>query len=496
MSLPEVHFNSAADVDQAANAARQAFAVTRSLSGAAKAAFLRAIADGLDAERTAIAEQAQRETALPLPRLEGEVGRTSGQLRLFAALVEEGSWVDARIDHADAERKPAPKPDLRSMLRPLGPVAVFGASNFPLAFSVAGGDTAAALAAGCPVLVKAHPAHPATSAMVGRIISRAAGETGMPDAIFTLLFDSGYEVGLAMVRHPAVKAVAFTGSRQGGCALMKAASERPEPIPVFAEMSSINPIVITLGALYERSEALAGGLQTSITLGVGQFCTNPGLILLPEGEAGDLLVEELSARLRQTPPGTMLTEGILQAYEQGVGRLVDTAGVKSHVCPVSGADTAGAALFETTASALAANPALTHEVFGPSSLIVRYRDAAELRGVLENLEGQLTATLHATEAEIGENLDLLDLMQTRAGRVILNGYPTGVEVAPAMVHGGPFPATSDGQSSSVGTRAIMRFVRPVCYQDFPAAALPLELQEENPLGIARLVDGKQAGLVL
>lgn len=482
-----------ADVDRAARAAATAFTVTRSLSGAARGAFLRAIADGLEANRTAIAEQAHRETALPLPRLEGEVGRTSGQLRLFAALVEEGSWVDARIDHADPERRPLPKPDVRSMQRPLGPVAVFGASNFPLAFSVAGGDTAAALAAGCPVLVKAHPAHPATSEMVGRIIAAAAAETGMPHGIFALLFGAGYELGLALVRHPAVKAVAFTGSRQGGCALLAVAAARPEPIPVFAEMSSINPVVITSGALAERGAAIAAGLHNAVTLGVGQFCTNPGLILLPEGEAGDSLVEELSARLRQTAPSTMLTAGIFQSYGQGLKKLANLPEVEAKALPEPGSEQAGAALFETTAEVFLKTEALAHEVFGPSTVVVRYSSPEELRTLFEGLEGQLTATLHAAPEEIAANLELLSCMEARAGRIILNGYPTGVEVVPSMVHGGPFPATSDGRSSSVGTRAITRFVRPVCYQDFPAAALPAELRDENPLGIERLVDGKRVG---
>jgi NADP-dependent aldehyde dehydrogenase len=485
------HSATEADVNHAAQAAASAFSLTRDLSGADRAAFLRAIAYRLDANRTAIAEQAHRETALPMPRLEGEVGRTSGQLRLFATLVEEGSWVDARIDHADPERKPLPKPDIRSMLRPLGPVVVFGASNFPLAFSVAGGDTAAALAAGCPVLVKAHPAHPATSEMVGRIIGAAAEETGMPNGIFALLFGEGHELGLSLVRHPAVKAVAFTGSRRGGCALMVAAAARPEPVPVFAEMSSINPVVITPGALQARSEAIATGLHGAVTLGVGQFCTNPGLVLLPAGEAGDAFLEGLSDRFRQTPLATMLTDGIFHAYESGLTKLANLRGVTVRVLPTPSESMAGAALFETSAATFQDSEALMEEVFGPSTVVVRYGNLEEAREVISGLEGQLTATLHAQDEEISQGLHLLAAMESRSGRVILNGYPTGVEVAPAMVHGGPFPATSDGQSSSVGTRAITRFVRPVCYQNFPESALPLELRESNPLVIERLVDGKR-----
>jgi 2,5-dioxopentanoate dehydrogenase len=478
------------EVERAVSLANEAFAVTKRLSGAKKGRFLRAIAARLDDARDELAALAHEETALPLPRLQGEVGRTSGQLRLFAALVEEGSWVDARLDTPDAGRKPLPKPDVRSMLRPLGPVAVFGASNFPLAFSVAGGDTASAFAAGCPVIVKAHPAHPATSLRVGHLIAEAARECEMPEGIFSLLFDDGYEVGLALVRHPLVKAVGFTGSRRGGLALVQAAASRPEPIPVFAEMSSINPVIITEGALRERGEAIAQGLHAAVTLGVGQFCTNPGLVLVPTGEAGDALLASLKTLVAQTSPATMLTGGICAAYGKGIAKLGNAEGITAHVLPAEAGPQARAALFETSAATLIANPELAEEVFGPSTLVVRTQEGAEMLELVQSLEGQLTATLHMAAEEAAQHTELIGALEEKVGRLIFNAYPTGVEVGSAMVHGGPYPSTSDGRSTSVGTRAILRFVRPVCFQDFPDAALPAELQNDNPLGIGRMVDGK------
>ena len=486
---PLFHSATTADVERAAHLAHAAFAVTKSLPGAVKAAFLRRIASGLDEARAAIIERAQQETALPAARVESELGRTMLQLRLFADLVEEGSWVDARIEHGDAARQPLPKPDLRSMLRPLGPTVVFGASNFPLAYSVAGGDTAAALASGCPVIVKAHPAHPGTSEIVGRAVCEAAQSCEMPDGVFSLLFDKDYEIGLALVRHPHIKAVGFTGSRRGGRALMDAAAAREEPIPVFAEMSSINPIVITPGALQARGDEIAAGLYASVTQGVGQFCTNPGLVLLPEGEVGTAFLDDLATRMSATAPGTMLTSNICSAYGQGTEKLADAPGVAAVVAPAPDTARAGAALFETAAATLLANRELMAEVFGPSTLVVRYESPAELREVARGLEGQLTATLHASDEELADNTDLLAILEEKAGRLLVNGFPTGVEVGHAIVHGGPYPATSDGQSTSVGSRAIRRFTRPVCFQNFPDAALPPELQETNPLGIRRLVDG-------
>lgn len=477
------------DVERAALLAHQAFASYKQLSGRDKATFLRAIATKLEGAKIEIVERAQQETALPTARLEGELARTIFQLRLFADLVDEGSWVDARIEHGDAERKPLPKPDLRSMLRPIGPVAVFGASNFPLAYSVAGGDTASALAAGCPVVVKAHPAHPGTSEIVGQCVLEAARECELPDGVFSLLFDKGHEIGLALVQHAHVKAVGFTGSRSGGRALMDAAAARAEPIPVFAEMSSINPIVIMRGALQERSDEIAAGLHASVTQGVGQFCTNPGLVLLPSGDVGDAFLDNLEARMKDTADGTMLTSGICVAYEQGVKRMAAAKSVTTRVRPSLDEAKVGAALFETASKVLLSQPELMHEVFGPSTLVVRYEDDAELREVARGLEGQLTATLHATDEEVAGNAHLLAILEDKAGRLLVNGFPTGVEVGHAIVHGGPYPATSDGQSTSVGSRAIGRFSRAVSFQNFPDAALPPELQEANPLSIRRLMDG-------
>lgn len=477
------------DITHAVQAAYEAFTIYKNCSGRAKGQFLRAIAAGLSAAKTEIIERAGQETALPVARLEGELGRTTGQLLAFAELVEEGSWVEARIDHGQPERAPLPKPDLRSMLRALGPVAVFGASNFPLAFSVAGGDTASALAAGCPVVVKAHTAHPGTSEITGRVIQKAVAECNLPAGVFSLLFDAGHEVGLALVQHPLIKAVGFTGSRRGGRALMDAAAARPEPIPVYSEMSSINPIVILPEALDKKAGEIAAGLQASVTLGVGQFCTNPGLVFLPQGAKGDAFLKDFSRLLQETPAGVMLTSGIGDAYQAGLQKQAQS-GATSHVRIETSDGKAGAALAETTAAQLPENPALMEEVFGPSTLIVRYENGEELRQTLKIVEGQLTATLHATAEELMANGDLVSLLEDKAGRLLFGGFPTGVEVAPAMVHGGPYPATGDGRSTSVGTRAIFRFARAVCWQNFPDAALPDELKEANPLGIMRLVDGK------
>ena len=480
---------SSSDVNQAAQAAHEAFAVYKNFSGRDKGRFLRAIAAGLNEAKEQIIERAGQETALPKARLEGELGRTVGQFLAFAELIEEGSWVEARLDHGNPERLPLPKPDLRSMFRPLGPVAVFGASNFPLAYSVGGGDTASALAAGCPVIVKAHPAHPGTSEIVGLAVQKAVQECGLPGGVFSLLFDAGYEVGLALVKHPLIKAVGFTGSRRGGRALMDAAAARPEPIPVYAEMGSINPIVILPGALQEKSAEIATGLHNSVTLGVGQFCTNPGLVFLPQSDEGNQFLDALAQGLKAAAPGVMLTEGISQAYQEGLQNLGE-AGAQNRVRVEAPQGQSGAALSETSAAQLAQKPELMNEVFGPATLVVRYENGDELREVLQSVEGQLTATLHATDEELKANADVVALLEEKAGRLLFGGFPTGVEVAPSMVHGGPYPATGDGRSTSVGTRAIFRFVRPVCWQNFPDSALPDELKEDNPLGIMRLVDGK------
>ncbi len=479
------------EVDQAVELAAAAFPAYSALPGKERAAFLRAIAEQIETVADDIAERAALETGLPDGRLRGETARTTGQLRLFAALIEEGSWVDARIEHAQPERQPLPKPDIRSMLRPLGPVAVFCASNFPLAFSVAGGDTASALAAGCPVVVIAHHAHPGTAEIVAQAVLRAALATNMPEGVFSLLYGGGPLVGIPVVQHPAIQAVGFTGSRQGGKALMEAAAERSQPIPVYAEMSSVNPVVILPGALAKGETALAEAFFNSLTLGMGQFCTNPGLVFLPEG-TGLVFLDRLKALVGTSMPGVMLHEGICQAYAEVVEAIADLPGVETvGRSAAPGAQGQGApAVFSVSVRRFLEEDLLRTEMFGPAALIVR-GTLGEIEATIPELEGQLTATIHGTEEELAANAPLVTALAARAGRVIFNGFPTGVEVCHSMVHGGPYPATSEGRSSSVGTMAIQRFVRPVCFQSFPDACLAPELQEENPLGIWRMVDGER-----
>jgi 2,5-dioxopentanoate dehydrogenase len=489
--LPEDFSTASADeVDCACRAAADAFEVLQTTPATARAALLRAIADGLEAAAEGIIERAHRETALPLARLQGEMGRTCGQLRLFASVLDEGSWVDARIDTADPARQPLPKPDVRSMRRPLGPVAVFGASNFPLAFSVAGGDTAAALAAGNPVIAKAHPAHPGTCARVGRVLTAAVRAAGLPAGTFSLLFDVGHGAGKALVQHPLVAAVAFTGSRAGGEALMRLAADRPQPIPVYAEMGSVNPVLLLPGALKARGPAIAAGLHASFTQGVGQFCTNPGVVLVEEGPEGDAFLAALAGHAAATAPGSMLTPGICDAYRKGQDRLAVLGAERLAQGPEGAtATSARAAVWQVHAAQALVHPELLEEVFGPSTLAVRYK-RDDLEPLLRRLEGNLTATVHAEPDELRGAMPLLRLLETKAGRLLINQFPTGVEVCPAMVHGGPFPATSDGRSTSVGTRSIERFTRLVAYQGFPQDTLPPELGDDNPLGIRRMVNGK------
>jgi len=490
---PVYHCASPADVDRAADLAEEAFVAYRKLSGRARAQFLRHIADGIEAIVPELVERAHRETALPEARLKGESARTINQLRLFAQVIEEGSWVNARIDPAQPDRKPLPRSDIRSMMKPLGPVAVFGASNFPLAFSVAGGDTAAAFAAGNPVIVKAHHAHPGTSEMVGQVIARSVRECGLPSGVFALLFGAGSEIGAALVDHPMVKAVGFTGSLSAGKALMQRAAARPEPIPCFMEMSSVNPLFVLREALHTRGAQIAAGLFGSFTLGVGQFCTKPGLVYLPRNADADALVAEMKALVEKAAPSAMLTEGISKSYRSGI------AGRQAHaqVSTVAQASSNGAGntyaapvLMQIDAEDLLGNPDLATEVFGPSALVIRYDSREQLIVLAGSIEGQLTATLHGTDADLAAFADLIGILERKAGRLIFNGFPTGVEVCHAMVHGGPYTATSDSRATSVGTYSIYRFVRPVCYQDFPQASLPEELKDANPLGIMRLVDGQ------
>jgi alpha-ketoglutaric semialdehyde dehydrogenase len=491
---PKFFAASAEDLERAATLAQSAFPVYSKLSGKKKGAFLRQIAAAIEAAAPAIIERANLETALPEARLTGEVGRTCDQLRLFAEVVEEGSWVDARIDNADPNRKPLPKPSIRSMHKPLGPVAVFGASNFPLAFSVAGGDTASAFAAGNPVIVKAHPAHPGTSALVGQAIRESVKACGLPEGVFSMLFDAGVEVGVQLVKHPAIKAVAFTGSFAGGTALIKLAAARPEPIPCYSEMGSVNPVFVLPGALKQRGSAVATGLQASFTLGAGQFCTKPGLVLVPQQDGTPAFMKELGNKVSGTPRQTLLTKAIADRYTSAVKGRMSDANVLAEGAKADGSTTAAtvqASLFVADYKDLMDHEELAQEIFGPTTVVVGYQDRKQLLAVAEQLEGHLTATLQGEESELADYADLIEILTRKVGRLILDDYPTGVEVCHAMVHGGPFPATSDGRSTSVGTQAIFRFTRLICYQSFPDAALPDELKSTNPLGIMRMVDGER-----
>jgi len=467
-----------ADVEAACIAAEAAFEPYRQASHEARAAFLEAIADGILEIGDELIETAMRESGLPRARLEGERGRTVGQLKLFAQVVRDGDWLGVRIDPALPDRQPLPRPDLRMRKIPLGPVAVFGASNFPLAFSTAGGDTASALAAGCPVVVKGHPAHLGTGALVAAAIEKAVESSGMPRGTFSHLVGPGNELGAALVQDPRIAAVGFTGSRAGGLALVKLAQNRPVPIPVYAEMSSINPVLILPEALKARGAALGKEFVGSLTMGAGQFCTNPGLVLVLEGEGLDDFIAAARSALTEAAASTMLTAGIHAAYEKGVEALASSGDVTEIARGKPGERTCGqAALFETTAERFLANRALGHEVFGASSIIVRCRDEQEMLAVITDAEGQLTATLQMDAGDVALASRVLPALERKVGRILANGWPTGVEVAPAMVHGGPYPATSDGRTTSVGTLAIERFLRPVCYQNLPSDLLPTDLRD-------------------
>jgi NADP-dependent aldehyde dehydrogenase len=488
---PEFGAGDANDVDRACGLAREAFDSFRHAPLEQRARLLESIGDRIMALGDALIERAHVETALPKARLEGERARTVGQLKLFAALVRDGRWLGATLDSALPERKPLPRPDLRMRKIPVGPVAVFGASNFPLAFSVAGGDTASALAAGCPVVVKAHPAHLGTSELVGRAVQQAVSESGLPSGVFSLVIGAGNAIGEALVAHPAIKAVGFTGSRAGGLALSTIAARRREPIPVFAEMSSVNPSFVLPGALAARSETIANGFVESLTLGVGQFCTNPGLIVVLEGPHLQSFVDAAARALEKKGAQTMLTAGIASAYRDGVKRRTGVNGVKQ-IAEGAASEAAHAALpvlFGASKQTFLSEPPLEDEIFGPTSLIVTCSSIDEMIDLAEHLEGQLTATLHVESDDFELASKLLPTLERKAGRILANGYPTGVEVSHAMVHGGPFPATSDPRATSVGTLAIERFLRPVCYQDLPAALLPEALRDDNPLGLWRLRDG-------
>lgn len=488
---PAFGMASSVELERACALAAEAFDIYRETGLEQRAAFLETIAEEILAIGDALIERATAETGLPRARLEGERGRTVGQLRLFAAVVREGSWLEARIDPALPERTPLPRADLRQRHIALGPVAVFGASNFPLAFSVAGGDTASALAAGCPVVVKAHNAHPGTSELVGTAIQSAVTRCGLPEGTFSLLFGAGNSIGAALVADPRIKAVGFTGSQAGGTALMKIAAARHEPIPVYAEMSAVNPVYLLPQALAARADALGKAFVGSLTMGAGQFCTNPGLLLAIDSPALDIFVASAVEALSASAASVMLTPGIGKAYADGVATLATHNKVTTLArgLPADGPNRCEAAWFATDADALLADEALQAEVFGASSLLIRCKDEAQLLALSEKLEGQLTATLQMDAGDTALARRLLPVLERKAGRILANGWPTGVEVCHAMVHGGPYPATSDSRTTSVGTLAIHRFLRPVCYQDLPAELLPEALVEGNPLGIWRRVDG-------
>ena len=485
----------AGEVDAAAKAAAAAYPIYRHLSAERRALFLDAIADEIDALGDDFVAVVCRETALPAGRIQGERGRTSGQMRLFAKVLRRGDFYGARIDRALPDRQPLPRPDLRQYRIGLGPVAVFGASNFPLAFSTAGGDTASALAAGCPVVFKAHSGHMATAEWVADAILRAAERTGMPAGVFNMIYGGG--VGEWLVKHPAIQAVGFTGSLKGGNALGQMAASRAQSIPVFAEMSSINPVFLLPEALKVRGEQIAAQLAGSVTLGCGQFCTNPGLIIGLRSPQFSAFLEQFRAQMDQQPAQTMLNAGALQSYSHGLGELHEHPGL-THLAgqPQQGTQ-AQPQLFKADVSLLLEGDALLQEeVFGPTTIVIEVADQAQLTAALQGLRGQLTATLIGEPDELLAYRWLGELLQEKVGRVLLNGYPTGVEVCDAMVHGGPYPATSDARGTSVGSLAIERFLRPVCLQNYPDALLPEALQNANPLGIRRLVDGQMtdAGL--
>jgi alpha-ketoglutaric semialdehyde dehydrogenase len=491
---PSFHEAGEAQVDQALRHADDAFEIYRRLVPENRAKFLDAIAEEIMAVGDDLLQRAHLETGLPLDRLTGERGRTCGQLKAFAALLREGSWVDARIDHALPDRQPLPRPDLRRMLVPIGPVVVMGASNFPLAFSTAGGDTASALAAGCPVVVKAHSSHPGTAELIGTAIGRAVEKCGVPHGVFSQLHGPGAVVAQALVRHPLAKGLGFTGSERAGRALFDAAAARQEPIPVFAEMGSLNPVFLLPSALHERGVQIAAGLKTSMTMGVGQFCTKPGLVFALGGPDFDSFAREFRTQLATAPCGTMLNRGISDAYYAGVDRVEKIPGVvvlgEADADADEGKTQGEPVAFVTDVDTFLLHHELREEVFGPYTLLVAARSVTELEAAARSLAGSLTATFQATPEDMEAFADLCSIVERRVGRVVVNGFPTGVEVAPTMQHGGPYPASTDARFTSVGTAAILRWVRPVCWQAYPEHLLPEELWESNPRKILRTVDGQ------
>jgi len=479
------------EINEAALLASKAFQIYREKSGNDKASFLRAIAEEIEALGEKLIEVYTSESGLPAGRAMGERGRTVGQLRAFAAHLEEGSWIAASIDTAQPDRQPIPKMDLRKVLVPLGPIVVFGASNFPLAFSTAGGDTASALAAGCPVLVKSHPMHAGTGELVAGAIIKAAEKTGMPNGVFSNLNSSGIEVGQELVQHPAVKGVGFTGSIRGGRALFDLAANRPEPIPVFAEMGSVNPVVILPEALQEKAFDWAKTYAGSITLGAGQFCTNPGLLLAIKSDQLHQFSQVLAEEIVKTEPTCMLHPAIVGAYERNKTNMVsrNEINVLAEYSQEVKANYGRQIVSKVDGKTFLENPALHQEVFGPFSLLVECEDKQQLEQIIGQLEGQLTGTIIATDTEIANSATLIAALQNRVGRIIFNGVPTGVEVCPSMLHGGPYPASTDARFTAVGVDSIKRWVRPFSFQSWPNNLLPDALKNENPLEISRTVNG-------
>lgn len=481
------------DVDRACELAWIAFHRYRETGIEQRAHFLDTIAEEIEILGEALLERAVAESGLPQVRIQGERGRTCNQLRLFAKTLRSGEWLDVRVDQAQPDRAPMPRADLRQRQIPLGPVAVFGASNFPLAFSVAGGDTASAFAAGCPVVVKAHSAHPGTSELIGRAIQAAVKKCGLSEGVFSLIYGSGGEVGQALVANRFIKAAAFTGSQSGGLALLKTAQSRPEQIPFYAEMSSINPVFLLPEALDSRAASMGAEFAGSLGMGAGQFCTNPGLVVAVKSHSLTTFITAAGEAVAKSGAQTMLTPGIHQAYTRGFQALVDSNKVRevARGQKGDGPNQCQAALFITSAADFLTEEALQDEVFGALSLVVECQNQDEVQCVAEALEGQLTATLQMEQDDLEAARHLVPILERKAGRLLVNGWPTGVEVCDAMVHGGPYPATSDSRTTSVGTVAIHRFLRPVCYQDFPDELLPEALQFNNPLSLKRLLNGER-----
>ena len=466
----------AEDVDKAVKAAEDAFWSYGYSSRKERAAFLEAIADEIEARGEEITAIGTSETGLPEARLQGERGRTTGQLRLFATHILKGDYLDRRHDEALPDRAPLPRPDLRMIERPIGPVAVFGASNFPLAFSTAGGDTASALAAGCPVVVKGHPAHPGTGEIVAQAIDAAIKKTGMHPGVFSLIQSNGIEVGQALVQHPLIKAVGFTGSLGAGRALFDLCAAREEPIPFFGELGSVNPMFLLPEAMKARGTEIAKGWAGSLTMGAGQFCTNPGIAIVQEGADAEAFAEQATASLKEVNAQTMLTDGIAASYRKGVERVSGETGVRELLTSTCDLRNASPYLYQVSGDDWVANHALAEEVFGPMGIIVTAKDAAQVEAIAKSLEGQLTCTIHMDDGDTEEAKKLVPVLERKAGRILVNGFPTGVEVADAMVHGGPYPASTNFGATSVGTLAIRRFLRPVSYQNMPEALLPEDLR--------------------